>query len=76
MTTENASLAVDVTAAPDGVEEGFFRRGAEEDRAAREQLRRRLTEMPRWPALGWAIGLVGLAVVVAVVLLFVVPPPS
>jgi hypothetical protein len=83
MTTENASLALDLPAAGAAadpgsgveVEESFFRRGVEEDQRAREQLRRKLAEMPRWPRLGWAIGLLAVAVVAAAMLLFVVPPP-
>jgi hypothetical protein len=75
--SENLSLAersplTDSDAAD--LEERFFQRGAEEDRLAREQLRQRLAAMPRWPGLGWAVGMVAAAMLMAAALLFVIPP--
>jgi hypothetical protein len=70
MVSENATFG-EPEAAPGKVEveESFFRRGEEGDREARAQLRRRLTAMPRWPGLGWAIALVSASLVAAVLLL-------
>jgi hypothetical protein len=56
------------------LEERFFQRGVEEDRVAREQLRQQLSTMPRWPGLGWAVGLVVAAMVTAAAVLFLIPP--
>jgi hypothetical protein len=50
-------------------EEAFFRRGDDEDRAARAQLRQRLAALPRWPGLRWAIALVAGSFVAATIIL-------
>jgi hypothetical protein len=75
--SEHQELALDPPglATEDDAEEGFFRRGAEQDRMAREQLRQRLRQMPRWPGLGWAIAMVAVSLLAAAILLFVLPPP-
>jgi hypothetical protein len=56
------------------LEDAFFRRGEEEDQAARQQLRHRLATMPRWPGLGWAIALLVAALLTAAVVLLAFPP--
>jgi hypothetical protein len=69
-----ALTADDGSTAGDGaVEEAFFRRGEEEDQAARQQLRDRLAAMPRWRGLGWAIALLVASVLTAVILLLAFP---
>jgi hypothetical protein len=73
-----AEAAPEVAPAPDreDIEDAFFRRGEQEDQAARRQLRERLAAMPPWKGLGWAIALVAASVIAAAVLLLVIPPPG
>jgi hypothetical protein len=71
----DAPAAGDGNATPDGtMEEAFFRRGEEEDQAARQHLRRKLAAMPRWPGLGWAIALLIASLLTAAVVLLAFPP--
>jgi len=59
--------------APWSVEEAFFRRGDDEDQAARQQLRQRLAATSRWAGLGWAIALLVASMLAAAVLLLAFP---